>query len=81
MRHRDRILFIFLLPLALAAQDEPRPNPQASGGEDKNPYAERFEQLDRDRDGYVSRGEWPLDAASFDRVDRNRTGAWAGTSS
>jgi Ca2+-binding EF-hand superfamily protein len=36
-----------------------------------NPYAERFESLDRDRDGYVSRTEWPLEAASFNRVDRD----------
>ena len=39
-----------------------------------NPYAERFESLDRDHDGYISRAEWPLEPASFDRVDRDADG-------
>jgi Ca2+-binding EF-hand superfamily protein len=39
-----------------------------------SPYVERFESLDRDHDGYVSRAEWPLEPASFDRVDRNADG-------
>lgn len=36
-----------------------------------SPYVERFQSLDRDRDGYVSLTEWPLDPASFERVDRD----------
>lgn len=39
-----------------------------------SPYVERFQSLDRDRDGYVSRTEWPLEPASFDRVDRDDDG-------
>ena len=47
---------------------------RAGGRAAANPYAERFESLDRDRDGYVSRAEWPLEPASFDRVDRDADG-------
>lgn len=39
-----------------------------------NPYAERFESLDRNRDDYVSRDEWPLEPAKFDLVDRDADG-------
>jgi Ca2+-binding EF-hand superfamily protein len=39
-----------------------------------NPYAERFESLDRDHDSYISRAEWPLEPASFDIVDRDADG-------
>ena len=31
-------------------------------------------QYDRNRDGFISRGEWPDDYASFERLDRNRDG-------
>ncbi|HKI02976.1 MAG TPA: hypothetical protein VKK31_13455 [Thermoanaerobaculia bacterium] len=49
--------------------DKPKP-----AGETKNPYAERFEQLDRNKDGYVTLPEWPLEEASFHVVDRNKDG-------
>ena len=77
MQHRDRFFPIFLIALALAApagisaqskapkQDKPAP---------KNPYVERFKELDRNRDGFVSPAEWPLEQASFHVVDRNQDG-------
>lgn len=79
MRSRDRILPIVLLALALAAPArlpaEAPPAPEKGrGSEEKNPYAERFEQLDRNRDGYVTLPEWPLQEASFHVVDRNKDG-------
>jgi Ca2+-binding EF-hand superfamily protein len=40
----------------------------------KNPYVERFKQLDRNGDGYVTLPEWPLDPASFRIVDRDHDG-------
>ncbi|HEY9421381.1 MAG TPA: hypothetical protein VIW92_08205, partial [Thermoanaerobaculia bacterium] len=79
MRNRDRFLPVFLLSLALAA-------PAGAGAQDKaekaapaketrpTPYEERFQQLDRDKDNYVSAAEWPLDRAKFDLVDRNKDG-------
>jgi Ca2+-binding EF-hand superfamily protein len=80
MQHRDRFFPFFLIALALAApagasaqdkaakaQDKPKPAP-------KNPYVERFKELDRNRDGYVSLTEWPLEPASFHVVDRDQDG-------
>jgi hypothetical protein len=32
----------------------------------------RFDDLDRNHDGAISRREWPHDAATFDRLDVNR---------
>ena len=79
MRSRNRFFPIFLLSLALGlpealAQDKPQKAPDKTrpAGETKNPYAERFEQLDRDKDGYVTLPEWPLEEASFHVVDRNK---------
>lgn len=85
MRTRDRFLPLFLLSLALAvpvgasAQDKAqsaqgKPGSSQSSGKEKNPYVERFEQLDRNKDGYVSLAEWPLDPPRFERVDRNKDG-------
>lgn len=85
MRTRDRFLPFVLLALALAvpagasAQDKAqsaqgKPKSDQSSGQEKNPYVERFEQLDRNKDGYVSLAEWPLDPARFQRVDRNKDG-------
>ena len=82
MRHRNRFLPILLLSLAFAAgasaqgkapkaQDKAQPKQQR---EVKNPYVERFQQLDKNGDGYVSLAEWPLDPASFHLVDRNQDG-------
>lgn len=39
-----------------------------------DPYLERFQELDRDKDGYVTPGEWPLDPKSFTVVDRDKDG-------
>ncbi|HEX3553164.1 MAG TPA: hypothetical protein VIA62_08040 [Thermoanaerobaculia bacterium] len=82
MRHRDQLLSLLLLSLALAAgasaqgrapkaQDKTQPKHE---GEARNPYVERFRQLDKNGDGYVSLDEWPLDPASFYLVDRNQDG-------
>ena len=73
----------FLLPILLSSlvltgaspQDktqkaQPKPNEPA----EENPYVERFKQLDRNSDGYVSLSEWPLDPASYRTVDRNQDG-------
>lgn len=73
MHHRNRYLLLSLLSLALALS-ESEARPQGGEGEAKDPYSERFEQLDRDRDGSVVPAEWPLDAASFQKVDRNSDG-------
>jgi len=73
MQHRDRFLLLFLLSLALALSGS-EARPQDEKGEAKDPYAERFEQLDRDHDGYIVLTEWPLDAASFQKVDGNSDG-------
>jgi Ca2+-binding EF-hand superfamily protein len=86
MRNRDRSLPVFLLSLALTvpaavdAQDKAKSAPakpgQSGPAEQKQPtpYEERFQQLDRDKDNYVSPAEWPLDRAKFDLVDRNKDG-------
>jgi hypothetical protein len=78
MQHRDRFFPIFLIALALAAPAGVNAQGKASKAPDKaaakNPYVERFRELDRDRDGYVSLAEWPLEPASFHVVDRNQDG-------
>jgi hypothetical protein len=79
MQHRDRFFPIFLITLALAApagaQNKAPKAPQAQGQPaPKNPYVERFKELDRNRDGYVSPAEWPLETASFHIVDRDQDG-------
>jgi len=82
MRNRDRFLsFFFLLSLTLvaagaSAQAKPQksPPPQGRSAQGKDPYVERFKQLDRDGDGSVSQKEWPLEPASFQLVDRNKDG-------
>ena len=40
----------------------------------EDPYLERFQELDQNEDGYVTPDEWPLDADSFAKVDRNEDG-------
>ena len=82
MRSQATLLPLLLLSLALGAagasaqekaqkpQDKTQRNQKEP--ENKNPYVERFNQLDRNRDGYVSLPEWPLDEPSFHRVDRNQ---------
>lgn len=85
MQYRDPFLPIILLALALApgasaqdkapkAQEKTAPNPKEAESEVKNPYVERFRQLDKNGDGYVSLGEWPLAKDSFHVVDRNQDG-------
>lgn len=67
---------VLLLSAALAAPVDaaPRPSAPARPKNTPDPYVERFKQLDRDHDGFVSPAEWPLDPDSFKRVDRNQDG-------
>src|SRR4051812_46034681 len=87
MQYRDRFLLILFLSLLLAvpagasaqdkapqAQEKTAPDPKGAAGEVKNPYVERFRQLDKNGDGYVSLDEWPLAQDSFHVVDRNQDG-------
>lgn len=84
MCSRNRYLSLVLFSLALAlpagvwAQDESKnknqDKTQKAPKEAENPYLERFKQLDRDGDDFVSMKEWPLDRPSFERVDRNQDG-------
>jgi Ca2+-binding EF-hand superfamily protein len=78
MSSRDRFLPVFLLALAFAApavaSAQEKNQKQTAKGEDDNPYLKRFQQLDSNRDGFVSLPEWPLEPASFHRVDRNQDG-------
>lgn len=83
MCSRNRFLSLVLLSLALAApagvwaQDESKnqdKTQEKAPKEAENPYLERFKQLDRDGDGFVTLKEWPLDRPSFERVDRNQDG-------
>jgi hypothetical protein len=75
-------LFLSLVLISSLAFTAPPGTPKAApspsrgkpAGEVKNPYVERFKQLDRNGDGYVSLDEWPLDAASFHLVDLDRDG-------
>jgi hypothetical protein len=63
---------VLISSLALAASAPPKDAKRPA--EAKNPYVERFKQLDRNGDGYVTLDEWPLDAASFRIVDRDHDG-------
>ncbi len=84
--HRFLLLSLVLALPAASAQSQPpgqqearpKPAPPVTKKQEKapanDPYAERFQQLDRDRDSAVSPAEWPLDAKSFEVVDRNRDG-------
>jgi hypothetical protein len=77
MRHPALYLPLVLISsLALAASAPPKDAkpPARHPAEAKNPYVERFKQLDRNGDGYVTLDEWPLDEASFHIVDRNHDG-------
>jgi Ca2+-binding EF-hand superfamily protein len=83
MRYRDLFLPVVLLVLAGPAGAQSQQQDQQNQKEadkttestpPKNPYLERFKELDRNGDGFVTRNEWPLAPASFDTVDRNKDG-------
>jgi hypothetical protein len=68
------LLLISSLALAASAPPKASKPPAKPPAEAKNPYVERFKQLDRNGDGYVTLSEWPLDEASFRIVDRDHDG-------
>lgn len=85
MQSRTPFLLILFLVLTGAspqdktpkAQPKPQPQQQPKPSEqpaEENPYVKRFEELDRDDDGYISLAEWPLDRESYRTVDRNQDG-------
>ncbi|HYG61616.1 MAG TPA: hypothetical protein VEL74_03470 [Thermoanaerobaculia bacterium] len=41
------------------------------GGDDDDREPGRFDRLDTNDDGYISRAEWPFDDQLFDRLDQN----------
>jgi Ca2+-binding EF-hand superfamily protein len=55
-------------------QAKPPNKPQPAQAEENNPYIQRFKQLDRNADGYVTVPEWPLEESSFHQVDRDQDG-------
>lgn len=71
------ILLFLALPGGMWAQDGNKNQSKAgekAQKEAENPYLERFKQLDRNGDNFVTIEEWPLDRPSFERVDRNQDG-------
>lgn len=62
-----KLLILLILPMALQAQQAPK----------EDPYLKRFQELDQDKNGYVTPGEWPLAEESFVKVDRNNDGQLA----
>jgi Ca2+-binding EF-hand superfamily protein len=75
MRIWNQHLPYFLLFLALTAPSfsADAAEPKANQSQD-DPYTARFQEMDRDKNDTISRDEWPLDAKSFDVVDRNKDG-------
>jgi EF hand len=49
----------------------PEVRPGAERPNDPRPDRDRFRELDRDRNGVITRDEWPGTRAEFDRLDRN----------
>lgn len=84
MQTLKRNLPFFLLALALSAPAVDAAAAEAGAREAtpseekqntrENPYVARFQQLDQNKDGVVSRSEWPLEPKSFDVVDRDKDG-------
>ena len=66
MRAFPLLLLAFTLTGALHAQQAAQPR--------EDPYLARFQELDRNKDGYVTIGEWPLEPGSFVVVDRDKDG-------
>ncbi|HET9227153.1 MAG TPA: hypothetical protein VFR31_10825 [Thermoanaerobaculia bacterium] len=62
-----KLLILLILPMALQAQQAPK----------EDPYLKRFQELDQDKNGYITPGEWPLEEESFVKVDRNNDGQLA----
>ena len=66
---------VLLLALSFLGAAPPPPQPpQDRPPAEKNPYVERFNELDRNQDDFVTLDEWPLEPASFHRVDRDQDG-------
>jgi hypothetical protein len=58
------------------ARISPSPLPSPSPG--SPPAANRFQAMDRDRDGAISREEWRGNDSSFKKVDTNGDGVLSG---
>ena len=63
------VAFTFAVGSVPAMALRVRPTQQGSWNADQ-----QFNQMDRNRDGVISRGEWTGDAATFNRLDVNRDG-------
>jgi len=72
--HRPALYLPLVLISSLALAASAPPKEAKRPAEAKNPYVERFKQLDRNGDGYVTLDEWPLDEAAFRIVDRDHDG-------
>lgn len=66
-------VFLILLAFTLSGAAHAA-QPQAPK---EDPYLKRFQELDSDKDGYVTPGEWPLAPESFTVVDRDKDGRLA----
>jgi len=53
--------------------DELRPGNRRDRDDDRD-WTDRFDRLDRNNDGSISRSEWPRDRETFDLLDRNNDG-------
>jgi hypothetical protein len=73
MRCRAVLPPVLLLAFTLSAAAQEKPKPQTQPKAD-SPYVARFKELDRNKDGYVSPNEWPLEAEKFKVVDRDKDG-------
>jgi Ca2+-binding EF-hand superfamily protein len=68
-------LFLFLaFTLSAAAQEKPKAKPQPAQPQADNPYVARFQELDRNKDAYVTLDEWPLEPEKLKLVDRDKDG-------
>jgi Ca2+-binding EF-hand superfamily protein len=84
---RLTLFALLVLGAAAAFSEDPNPKPiqpqpasvqpakpSTKEGEPTSPYAQRFQELDANHDGYVSLDEWPLEEAKFHVVDRDKDG-------
>ena len=70
------LIFIFVIGLAALAQDGPPMPPQGGGGQMRQFQMPTFAELDKNKDGKISRDEFPsqFPPQMFDRLDTNHDG-------